>query len=501
MSINTKPFFASTIQFFIPVFIISTIYFIYNINYTGLVFNHDAAWYSDAIHRFYNGKILYRDIIDMTPPYLYFFLYPEYILSEKFKLSGFSAHSIYVGSMIFLSCLMTWFCIDDLSPQKRMVLISIVIIAFTFGPSADFGQREHIFAIMATPWVILNITNRKRNNFLYFTSTLMITSAILIKPYFITPILTVATIRFFEKKSIKEFFNIEFLFMALSYVVYIIFIKTIFPEYFLYMSKFIFFSYYSFSTNFYTIFSNSIIAIIPLCSIAILAGLKSPQSRRAIVISLSFISVYAIQMRGWTYEIAQGEIIALIACSLILLQSNYKKTAIFIILSALSVSYSYRNFTFGLYKMNVTPGLISYTQNHTHPGDRIYYLSEHVSHQYPLIPYFGLVSTSRMAHQWILPGAYLKTQDQHAPEYQEASEIYKLAQNTNINDIISQSPQFIYVYHGVARPYFHNIPYDYIAEMSRSPRFKDFIAQYQKTYEDESFSVYTRDRATLRDAQ
>ena len=118
--------------------------------------NHDAAWYVHMATVWLDGGTLYRDVLDTNPPLIVFLTaVPVWIA----RVGHLSPPAVFQAAVLVLAAASvalssrpirrTW----NSEPSRRLVVILLVFALFPF-VSGDFGQREHLAAILVAPFVL-----------------------------------------------------------------------------------------------------------------------------------------------------------------------------------------------------------------------------------------------------------------------------------------------------------------------------------------------------------
>jgi len=117
--------------------------------------NHDVAAVLSFSERWLAGEHLYADLIDVNPPLIYVLNLIPAALEAVTPLSGPAALQL---------CVVVWGLLawglalrvrerDDEGPAER-ALLDVLPGLFLFDAGYDFGQREHLMAVAALPYVL-----------------------------------------------------------------------------------------------------------------------------------------------------------------------------------------------------------------------------------------------------------------------------------------------------------------------------------------------------------
>jgi len=118
--------------------------------------NHDAAWFFYVARGVMRGGTLYRDFIEPNAPPASLSLVPAVWLGQHLNIGP--ALAVELGVLAFasvamgLSIAVLWLL---RVPDRCLILASIALLAaFVFLPKSSFAQREHILAMLLTPYVL-----------------------------------------------------------------------------------------------------------------------------------------------------------------------------------------------------------------------------------------------------------------------------------------------------------------------------------------------------------
>jgi len=118
--------------------------------------NHDVAWFFYVARGVMRGGILYRDFIEPNAPLASLSLIPAVWLSHVLAIPPAMAVEVTVlGIMgiVLLLCVEILHCMRATLPVLLLVLLTLAL-AFLLLPKSTFGQREHILAMLLTPYVL-----------------------------------------------------------------------------------------------------------------------------------------------------------------------------------------------------------------------------------------------------------------------------------------------------------------------------------------------------------
>ncbi len=118
--------------------------------------NVDASWFFYVARGVLQGGTLYRDYIEPNAPLASLSLLPAVLLARALAITPDMAVEVVVLAYAAVSLALCVMVLQRMRLGRKTMLQTIVILgfAFVFLPKAFFGQREHILAMLLTPYVL-----------------------------------------------------------------------------------------------------------------------------------------------------------------------------------------------------------------------------------------------------------------------------------------------------------------------------------------------------------
>jgi hypothetical protein len=119
--------------------------------------NHDVAWVLQGARRLLDGGRFGRDIVDVNPPLIWWI---SLIPVQAARLLGADVGSTFTTFVVAL-CLASVASTHSvlragaLPPRERAIAAVATAATLIIVPGYDFGQREHLLAVVAVPYVAL----------------------------------------------------------------------------------------------------------------------------------------------------------------------------------------------------------------------------------------------------------------------------------------------------------------------------------------------------------
>jgi len=188
----------------------------------------DQALYVHMAKLFLQGKIPYVEMFDNNPPLaIYLEILPVW-LSQAFKLTEPLAFSMYIWALIIFSCTTGGIALWRSGCRGSLYAGLATLLGFVYFNQhqvVDFGQREHIFAILYLPFFLLRYLRWQGKKIDAPLAILIGACAgigISLKHYFLLVALAPEIVWLVERRSIKPFFKAETVAMAVTILLYLL---------------------------------------------------------------------------------------------------------------------------------------------------------------------------------------------------------------------------------------------------------------------------------------
>jgi hypothetical protein len=128
-----------------------------------LPMNHDVGWLLHLSGRVLDGAHLYVDLIEVNPPLIVWLGMPVMLLERASGVSHTLLYPVFVGVGGLFSLVACWRLMAGLLPDShRGPLLAGLAVALFVVPSGDWGQREHLAAIMTVPYLVASAARAGR---------------------------------------------------------------------------------------------------------------------------------------------------------------------------------------------------------------------------------------------------------------------------------------------------------------------------------------------------
>ncbi len=118
--------------------------------------NHDVAWVLLSSERLLNGGVFGRDIVAANPPLIWWISAIPMGLARLTGLTPLLTFNFFMAAMLSLSLIASDRLLrSQLEATGRVAFLGVAAFLLSLGAGRDFGQREHMTAIMAMPYLLL----------------------------------------------------------------------------------------------------------------------------------------------------------------------------------------------------------------------------------------------------------------------------------------------------------------------------------------------------------
>ena len=195
----------------------------------------DVAWLTQAAEHFLRGQSMVEYFFETNPP-LSVLIYLPVALLKQLGLSSWTALNIFVLTLTVFSFFSSRYFLRfwDIPPIIKSLFLLGFFFVVTCLSSFDYGQRDHMLAIMLLPFVLgqLSITfGHKPNSPFRLLTFILVSPFILIKPHYGLIPTAVLVHRLIKTRSLKLVLDSDFIVLALATLSYIAVVLLVFPDF------------------------------------------------------------------------------------------------------------------------------------------------------------------------------------------------------------------------------------------------------------------------------
>lgn len=409
--------------------------------------NHDVAWLMDAGSRWMAGERLYVDLIEVNPP-LIFWVYA--ILT-----AGTFAKPVLIGAVIALMVASSMWTARLAGWRAGFAALAASIACGVM----DFGQRDHLAAIVAFPYLFADRAGRGER---------IAIGAFAFVGFGLKPFLALipigATIgRMTLARDWRPAFSPENLAMLVLGLGYIAATAALYPEFFTSMIPLGQLVYFAYGAGFAG--EPVTIPLLAFSSIVAVVALFRPAMWPLAGALLGGIASYLIQGRFWTYHLVPTIALSLFLALQVMRpvgRRGFAARIIAVLCLAILLMQGFRRH----YQDLIPPN-----------AKAVLFLSPHVGSAYPAVVDRKVRHASHYPAMWTLPGAWRLLHDPAASEAtkQRARAVLNQSRRTIVDDIVRFCPDPIFADIRPRKPYF-GAPFDFIQFLEGDPRFTGYVA-------------------------
>ncbi|UWQ03851.1 GtrA family protein [Aliiroseovarius crassostreae] len=275
----------------------------------GELLSHDVIWYLFATERWLDGEALFTDLVEINPPLNFYYTVPAIWLSQASGLLPESAQYVVFAWVYTLVLLVSWWVIgakQTLTLPRRIVFQLLVAVALIVPAYGNLIQRDHLFLVLVTPWVLALLPPKEPDNSakIYFLSALA-ALGICLKPHFLVLPILVTLVALIRDRDWRCIFSPSNRVMFVIGVLYVLFVALVHPAYFSKIVPHARYTYDSFSTGSGVVIGRVlIVALVGLIGFAAarIGNKTSSAPMILLVVTLAGLSSYLLQWTGFRYQ-------------------------------------------------------------------------------------------------------------------------------------------------------------------------------------------------------
>ncbi len=288
----------------------------------------DTSWLTSCAQRLYDGISLIQGCYDTNPPLSTLIYIPAVVLTELTSLQIYYSVYLTIFLLIFVSCLCAHLIIKNmpfLSKEEQFVFMAAYTAATVISPQYDFSQRDHLIAVTAIPFFLVQVAITKKitvpplvKHIVLSLGTLMI----MVKPHYgLLPALLIAH-RIYAQKRLSVVFASDFAYLAAGSAIYAATLYIFFPDFI--------FTILPDIINYYLPYNNPedvrlfltpyLLPVALLGTVTVISVKNNPDKRFFYSIcwlgTICGLLAFTIQGKGFYYQTIPAKTFFLISCSL-----------------------------------------------------------------------------------------------------------------------------------------------------------------------------------------
>jgi hypothetical protein len=482
--------------------------------------NHDVAAVLQFSQRWFAGERLYSDLIDVNPPLIFVLNLIPAAIGAMTPINAVVA--LQLGILLYgLACWRIAYKVRDRREEGfcERAFLDVLPLLFLLGAGYDFGQREHLMAIGALPYLLASARRAQGvQPRLRMAAGVVAGVAFALKPHFlaIPGLVEIAVLAGRGQGGWRRAFRITVAdrllwAMALVWVIYLVSLPLVFSDYLGFVVPLVW-DYYldlgglsALEVLLQPRLATVLVLLTPLLWLAFRRGL-APDAARPRMFALAALGALAsavAQHKGFSYHIVPIEFFAsALACVLVCrwldgldtrLPSPYRIAAV---LGGLSLLYTISNGEAPWkeldYRNSEVAGLTALLQK-TAPGAPVLVLSPGIYPIFPALNYASVRLTLRSMNMWLLQGAY----DQCLPDGRRYRDVWEMGRaelsvfHSVAEDFARAPPAAVLVDRDPGIPWCGS-QFDFLAYFMRNPLFAQVWSHYELSAEWDRYRLYKR---------
>jgi hypothetical protein len=478
--------------------------------------DHDVAYWLMASDRILGGARLYRDLIELNPPVNYAISMVPVLIA---RLLSVDAIATYHALVVLLAIGVTAACVGlaqralVLGPLRARMLALPILFAFLLIPGGDFGQREHLLAIVLLPYLVILAGDPMRIG----RSTRLAVGAaagvvIALKPYFGLYLIVGEAMLLLRQRPPRLVLRADAAAIVAVVAAVVLATVIVFPEYLGFIVPL--------GREIYHGYEMPVLAVITapeillssmMCLLALLLAVRNAAgaSRDLVCVLAAFaaaaIAIFGLQRKGWPYQVLPALVFAAIALGVSLTdrlvayvarrgrtgRAIAAATLAVVLPGALLASLS---FAISAHRATEVRPLVDLVAHAT--PRRALFLSSHLLYAYPVVNYAGASWPYHYHHLLPLPGLY-RDYDPAAvgrpfrtPEEMNPTEARFFA--TMVEDVLQYPPQLILVDRNPQYAPLDDLGFDFIAYFRQDQRFAHVMDGFRYAGRISNHDIYVR---------
>lgn len=400
----------------------------------GYPINHDSGILIHMAQVLIRGGTPYIDVIEPNGPLVGWVHAVPVLISKALSLPVPGTFQLFVTMLLVFSCWQIWTLLGALRPpfsaSKRMVFLGLWLlgtlpIQFVF----DYGQREHLFALLLLPWVLCRLARYRGASLLLYQSValgIIASPLFLLKPYFLAVVLGIELLLIARNRIIRPLLTPEAAVLGVWGLAYFVYLMTLPPE----AKNDLFHRWIPFLIQHYKVYNFDLLApdnistyvwMSGVLVVAFLARHNLPANERhsisvlGIATALCF-GAYLAQGKGWYYHhipprMLSTSLLAFVLCS----ESrgngpsrvrNVTRAAA-MVLALLPVIVTFLDASdYRLARMTYVRNMTAKIRQYAAPGEAVEFITSNVRRNYPSVVYAGSTPGSRYQLDFVIPMVY-----------------------------------------------------------------------------------------------
>ncbi|MFA6240750.1 MAG: hypothetical protein WC655_07470 [Candidatus Hydrogenedentales bacterium] len=437
-------------------FLASSCAVVYCAFFAGYPIDHDGAVMLQVGEIMRNGGVPYRDIIEITPPMAPVVHIVPVLISELTPISLPVAFHLCVTLVLALSCWQVWSLLGlwkpPFSSMRRLYFLSGWLLAtVSLQLTLDYGQREHLFALMLLPWLLCRIARYEDTRVPYSVAIslgIVASPCFLFKPFFLAVVIAIEFVLLMRSRNFRKLATLENALLLCWGAAYFIYLMTL-PqdarqELFGLLIPLLAKHYNAYWGDFFhiqNILTYAWVVAVVAFAAAILRGRPAHVRFHALMLFLTVVfcaGAYWVQGKGWFYHqipmrLAATAMLAFVLCSHQLpigYGGSAQPKGLVVVLSGAillclpAAAFLISGIEYRIDRITYTNEMTAKIRQYAAPGEFVTFICTDVRRNYPAMIYAGVSLGSRYDVDFMIPMVYhgVESKPMQRISYRSASE-------------------------------------------------------------------------------
>jgi hypothetical protein len=478
--------------------------------YASGLLHHDASFLLIATRRWLHGAVLYQDIMEINPPLIFYLTAPAVMVSDMFSVSSASVFVVFVCALAGISTAWCWNLlsrIEQISRSERHFVVAACFVGLVFAPTSNFGQREHLFIILALPYFIafglapfgVHLSKMERTAMGLFSLF-----GFALKPFFLIPAILLAAMLSWKAQNLRLLRDPANVAIGAGCGLYVLLVALIHPAYFTMILPMGLAVYDWVATDTAGALSGTLVPMLLVAAAATIAGDRGRVRDSLLALSavaFGLVLTFAVQRKIWEYQLLPFHSFAVVLAALAAVLARDRilaRPAHLLAFAAVPVLLFFIPPRDVRYESEYADKLGTRLQELTADwSDRsVLVLTTNVSAAFPLINRIGAEWAGRYPYQWLIAGALTRqaatscVQDENACE--QLRSILDYARRTNVDDLAVRAPSVVLIDQRLDKSYLPGRDFDYVGFLKDDPRFAALWSHYQRWDTALDYDIWVR---------
>jgi hypothetical protein len=471
--------------------------------------HHDPSFILVATRRWLDGAVLYRDIIEINPPLIFYLTAPAVWLSNRLGVRDTVVFIWLVCGATAISLVWCSSLLDRvavLSPARRAFIVAGCFLGLLVIPAYNFGQREHLFVILALPYFLAAVFEPMGLGVRPFERMALgfyAVCGIALKPFFLLPLMGVLAANVWLKRSTRPLFDPANLTIAAGCAAYLPLAFLLYPDYLRTVLPIGLKIYGAVAGNMEDAPWRLVYPPLLMAAIAALPGKEAPV-RACLTVLVSMVLgawvAFLVQHKIWDYLILPFDSMAVVASAVALAltwRQGRPRAVPSVILASVAAFLLASSLRDGRYENVYAEVLGAKLKELQARGKSILVLSTNLSAAFPLIDEAGARWVGSFPYQWMIAGALTRERQAGCagsdPRCAGLESILDFARQKNVDDLVRGTPDIVLIDVRRAKSYVPGEGFDYLATLGRDARFENAWKPYRRIDTIFDYDVWVRD--------